>query len=207
MAKSRDSGVSLDSFLDILTCLQGVLMLIIITTGIDAARTKVLVKTPLQVLGNEKPIYIEARNNKLYRIPLDDIKREVAQARAEIARTNPEGDTASILQTIGDTKIVVGDYVVDMSYAMVGQIALLPNPDTTGGYTFEDPGLENANTWYGRIIAEMDKENEKLSFIVRDDSFPIFKRARVKAWTDKAKVGFQLIGQNEPIRFGGPASF
>ena len=69
MAKrNRGDGISLDSFLDILTCLQGVLMLIIITTGIDAAQTKVLVKTPLNLSGNFRPIYVECRNQQLFNV-------------------------------------------------------------------------------------------------------------------------------------------
>jgi hypothetical protein len=40
--------INLDSFLDILTCLQGVLILVIISTGIDAAQTKVLIPTPIE---------------------------------------------------------------------------------------------------------------------------------------------------------------
>jgi hypothetical protein len=55
MGKKKDHGnaVNLDSFLDILTCLQGVLMLVIISTGIDAAQTKVLMPTPIERQSNE----------------------------------------------------------------------------------------------------------------------------------------------------------
>ena len=45
--KAEEASISMDSFLDILTCLVGVLMLIIILTSIDASQTKVLIPTPM----------------------------------------------------------------------------------------------------------------------------------------------------------------
>ena len=51
MAKSKGPSINLDSFLDILTCLQGVLILVIISTGIDAAQTsknQAIIDTALQ---------------------------------------------------------------------------------------------------------------------------------------------------------------
>ena len=82
--KKRDVGISLDSFLDILTCLQGVLMLIIITTGIDAAQTKVILATPIELTGGERPVFIEARSNMLYRVPVEDARRAVLERQADL---------------------------------------------------------------------------------------------------------------------------
>src|SRR5690606_30146397 len=102
MGKKRGTGISLDSFLDILTCLQGVLMLIIITTGIDAAQTKVMVATPIELAGDERPIYIECRNNELYLVPLAEARQAIQTKQLEIMRSKREAsDTADLLQAVG----------------------------------------------------------------------------------------------------------
>lgn len=200
MAKrNRGDGISLDSFLDILTCLQGVLMLIIITTGIDAAQTKVLVKTPLNLSGNFRPIYVECRNQQLFNVKPQAIRDAVMIKQREIAESAAGGGAASLLKSISETDVIVDDYVVDLRYLMVNQLAVRPREDAVG-YSIGDPAAETPNTWFGGIIDRMDKENEKIHFFVRDDSFEAFKRARIKAWTDQVKVSYELIAKDAPIR-------
>jgi hypothetical protein len=199
--KNRDAGVSLDSFLDILTCLQGVLMLIIITTGIDAAQTKVMVATPIELAGDERPIYIECRNNQLFRVPVAEARQAVDRKQIEIMKTRRDsGNVVDVMEAIGQADIDLGDYVVDFTRYLSGQIALIPKPDTVG-YTFSLAEAENENTWFGRIVSEMDIENERINFLVRDDSFNVFKLARVVAWTKKVKVTYSLLGRNDPLIF------
>jgi hypothetical protein len=199
--KNRDTGISLDSFLDILTCLQGVLMLIIITTGIDAAQTKVMVATPIELAGNEKPIFIECRNNQLFKVPVVEARQAIEQKQLEVLKARRSAtNVVDVLESVGDADIDIGDYLVDFSRYLSGQIALIPKPDVVG-YSFTAAESENANTWFGRIVAEMDKDNERINFLVRDDSFDVFKLARVVAWTQKIKVTYSLIPRNEPLIF------
>lgn len=199
--KSNNSSVSLDSFLDILTCLQGVLMLIIITTGIDAAQTKVLVATPIELAGNEKPLFIEARNNQLFLVPVDEARKAVITKQASIVALRKAGeDAADILGAVGAADIDLGDYTVDFTRFLAGQVALLPKEEVQG-YRIENAELETANKWFGRILDQMDVENERINFLVRDDSFEMFKLARVIAWTKNVKVTFRLIPRNEPLIF------
>jgi len=199
--KKRDAGISLDSFLDILTCLQGVLMLIIITTGIDAAQTKVVVATPIELAGNEKPIFIECRNNQLFRVPVIEAKQAIEQKQLEVMKARRDStNVVDILEVVGKSDIDIGEYVVDFTRYLNGQIALIPKEDSVG-YSFSVAENEGENTWYGRIVSEMDKENERINFLVRDDSFTIFKLARVVAWTKKIKVTYTLISRNDPLIF------
>lgn len=202
MAKKSDTAsISLDSFLDILTCLQGVLMLIIITTGIDAAQTKVLVATPIELAGDERPIYIEVRNNQLFRVPVAEARTAIAAKQESIvALRRSATDTATVLGAVGAADIDLGDYVVDFTRFLGGQVAMLPKEGATG-YTIENAEAETSEKWFGRIVNEMDVENERINFLVRDDSFDAFKLARFVAWTKNVKVTFSLIPRNEPLIF------
>jgi hypothetical protein len=200
--RKRDTGVSLDSFLDILTCLQGVLMLIIITTGIDAAQTKIIMATPIELSSGEKSIYIEARDNMLFEIPFDEARRAVKTKSDEIISIRRSStNSVQVLDAVGSSDIDIGDYVVDFSRYLTGQIALIPKPDTTG-YIIQGVDQESSTNWFGSIVANMDLEGERLYFMVRDNSFEMFKLARLVAWKSQAKVTYSLISRNEPIVLG-----
>lgn len=201
MGKSRSAEISLDSFLDILTCLQGVLMLIIITTGIDAAQTKVIMATPIELSGNERPIYIEARNDQLFLVPVDEARKAISeQQRKIIEQRRQQQSTLQIMEAVGEADVDVGNYVVDFTRFLAGQIALIAKEDKVG-YTFEDHNAETETNWLGRIVAEMDKENERINFLVRDDSYRIFKLARLVAWSKDIKVTYSLIPRNDALTF------
>jgi len=202
MGKKGESSVSLDSFLDILTCLQGVLMLIIITTGIDAAQTKVVVATPIELAGDEKPIFIECRNKQLFLVPHLEAKQAVQMKQLEILRKRREStqDSVAMMQAVGESDIDIGEYVIDFTRYLSGQVALMPKEDITG-YSIKSADSETENTWFGGIVHRMDKDNERINFLVRDDSFDVFKLARIIAWTKNIKVTYSLIPRNEPLIF------
>lgn len=197
--RKRDTGISLDSFLDILTCLQGVLMLIIITTGIDAAQTKIIVATPIELDSGERPIYLEARNNQLFVVPVDEARKAIVEKQTEMIKIRRStANSAEVLEAVGRADIDVGEYVVDFARYLGGQIALMPKPESVG-YKIEDVHAETESNWFGRIVANMDLQNDMLNFLVRDDSFEMFKLARLYAWKKEAKVTYSLIPPNEPL--------
>lgn len=199
--KRRSADISLDSFLDILTCLQGVLMLIIITTGIDAAQTKVIMATPIELSGNERPIYIEARNNQLFLVPVDDARKAIREKQREIIRARrAQQSSVDIMEAVGSADVDVGAYIVDFTRFLAGQIALMPKEEVPG-YTFTNFEAETTTNWLGSIIHNLDPDNERINFLVRDDSFDIFKLARLVAWTKNIKVTYSLIPRNEPLTF------
>jgi len=197
--KKRDTGISLDSFLDILTCLQGVLMLIIITTGIDAAQTKIIMATPIELTGGERPIFIEARNNMLFRVPVEDARRAVLERQAELLEKRRSNiSMATMLEEVGKSDIDVGAYRIDFTRFLAGQIAMMPKEDAIG-HTFEVKDQDSEENWFAGVMRDMDRSNERIHFWVRDDSFDVFKRARFVAWTKDIKVSYSLISLSEPL--------
>lgn len=60
-------AMDLSSFTDLMTCILGVLVLIILLTGIDASQITVLVATPKEMQGDDKsPVFFECRKNQLF---------------------------------------------------------------------------------------------------------------------------------------------
>jgi hypothetical protein len=202
MGKKGDGGasVNLDSFLDIMTCLVGVLVLIIILTGLDASQIRVLIPTPMEYETDKRPIFIEARDDQLYRVPVGELQQLADQGLQQLS-DEARGNMERLMQLMQEIELGTGGYRIDLSYFMVGQFAIMPLPDVPG-YTLPDWSEEGPDDWYGRILEGMNKEEEMLTFIVRDDSYSVFKRARHLAWNQKADVAYQLLDPEEPLKFG-----
>jgi len=198
--RSRGADVKLDSFLDIMTCLLGSLILILLLTSIDASQIQVLIPTPIEHRTDKKPIYIECRNNELFLVPVKDLQVKAQQALKEISE-KAKGDTGRFLEMISTADVEGENYRVDLTYALTGQWAIIPKEDTHG-YTISDIQKEKPSDWYGRILTGMDKDKEMLSFLVRDDSYEVFKAARALAWQQKVEVAYELLDVEDEIKFG-----
>lgn len=201
MAKrTRGAAIVLDSFLDIMTCMLGVLMLIILLTSIDASQIKVLIPTPYAHTTDKVPVYLECRNGELFLVPVADL-REKAETEVKRIAAEAQGDAVTMLGLLSEAKLRSETYEVDLSYALVGQFALTPVPGAKG-YVLQSAAQETPATWFGRILTGLDKQKEMLAFLVRDDSFEVFKRARGLAWANKIEVSYELLAAGEPIKLG-----
>ena len=199
--KGDGASINLDSFLDIMTCLVGILVLIIILTGVDASQIKVLIPTPMQNADlDAKPIFIEARNGELFRVPLEDLREMSNNALKDIAQ-KAKGSQVNMLNMINEAKVQNDIYSVDLTYALMGQIAIRP-VQTSKGYKLDDYEAETATDWFRSILDGMDAEQEMITFLVRDDSFQVFKYARALAWLQRIQVSYELLAVDEPIKFG-----
>ncbi len=200
MAKARSASVNLDSFLDIMTCLVGVLVLIIILTGIDASQIRVLIPTPMQYGTDKRPVFIEARNNELFLVPVEDLQTRANDELRRI-RTEAQGQTDKLLILLSNAQVEDEAYRVELNYALMGQIAFRPR-EGARGYALQDVAREGPSDWLGRIIVNLNKEEEMITFLVRDDSFQVFKLARHLAWVEKVDVSYELLDVDQPIMFG-----
>jgi hypothetical protein len=199
MAKGPDMDLS--SFTDILTCVLGILILIILLTGIDASQITVLVSTPKELTGDDKsPVFFECRNNSLFDISLDAL-REAVDQKTEQLRERVEGDEDEFLKQAAQTQIVFEGQKLDYTYALMGRYVLFPIQDAEG-YRFERYLQENDTMWYGSRIATVDPETQFLCFFVRPDSFKVFQQARALAWLRGISVSVELQDERNPIMIG-----
>ncbi len=203
--KAEEASISMDSFLDILTCLVGVLMLIIILTSIDASQTKVLIPTPMSQKTDKKLMFVECRNNQLFPIPLEEIQDQVDAEFVKLDQTL-SGDPEEMKEALRNLSFETENYVVDSSYALVGQYAITPKLTSQG----DDLSGVNMQTidgvvvpgWFGKMLDEADPKSDIITFLVRDDSFKVFRKARALAWLKKIQVAYELFSVNDPIIFG-----
>lgn len=190
----------MDSFLDLMTCMLGILILMILLTGIDASQIRVLVPTPMEHTSEHRPIFIECRDNELFLVPIEELQKLASAAINEISKKSST-NTAEMLVRMRDAKVQTDAYRVDLNFTLLGQIAIQPVKGATG-YRLVDIANETSEDWFGKILMGIKKDKEMLCFIVRDDSFDVFKRARALAWNQKVEVSYELIDANDPIKTG-----
>lgn len=204
MAK-KESGpsINLDSFLDVLTCLQGVLILVIISTGIDAAQTKVLIPTPIDRASDKVPLYIECRGELLYPLDVAGLMKAAEARMTDIAKRG-QGDQIKTLQALSDegSRVTNEYYEVDMAYGLVGQIAIRPNTRSGAkGFEIKDLDTLTSENYMSGVLKGMDRDKQRLKLIVRDDSFRSFKNAQRLAFLAKIETSVEVFDSREPIRF------
>ncbi|HPC58195.1 MAG TPA: hypothetical protein PK689_04285 [Kiritimatiellia bacterium] len=198
---AKGPALDLSSFTDILTCILGILILIILLTGIDASQIQVLVSTPKEHTGDDKsPVFFECRNQSLFHISLDAIKQAV-DAKTEAIRENVQNNEAEFLKAASRTQLEIEGQRLDYTYALMGRYVLFPVPEATG-YQFEKFLEEKETMWFGSRLAALDPHTQFICFFVRPDSFKIFQQARALAWLRGFDVSVELQEEKNPIMIG-----
>ncbi len=197
------SGPTMDlsSFTDIMTCILGVLVLIILLTGIDASQITVLVSTPKELTSDDKsPVLFECRDNRLYHISVSELKKAV-DAKTEEIRERVQSDQNEFLKMAGQSFVEVAGQRVDYTYALTGKYVLMP-VEGVEGYAFENYRNETEQMWFGSRLAAVDPETQFVCFFVRPDSYKVFQRGRALAWLKGINVSCELLDEKDVIRIG-----
>ena len=193
--------MDLSSFTDLMTCILGVLVLIILLTGIDASQITVLVATPKEMQADDKsPVFFECRKNQLFQISIEELKK-ACDAKTEELREKVNGDETEFLKQAAQTMLELDGQKLDYTYALMGKYVLLPIPEAEG-YKLESQKNETPDKWYGSRLAAIDPETQFICFLVRPDSYRIFQRARNLAWIKNLNVACELQDEKNPIMIG-----
>ena len=67
------------------------------------------------------------------------------------------------------------------------------------GYTFDHPGEETDEKWFGSQLAKLDPEAHYIYFYVRPDSFVIFRKARQLTWYKNLDSRCELVDEAGPL--------
>ena len=158
--------------------------------------------TPIEVPGQDKqPLIIECRNNQLFAIARAQLDQARAEKHAELQKT-ANGDETAFLQNAAATELNIHGFRIDFSYALMGKYVLSASKDAQG-YAFTNPFMETDETWLGSQLAKLDPESRYVRFVVRPDSFDIFRLARKAVWDRGLESTCELMGENNPIQIDG----
>jgi hypothetical protein len=191
------------SFCDIVTITTATLFFVLIITVQEAVKIPIFRPTPRAAITDKLPVFFECRGNEVFDIDYDDLKKETENLLSSINPSVRGGDLGEFLKVIQAKEIGNAYYKVNPNYLLTGIMALEPRPDVPGEGTNQ---LEKANSKYQAALAALDGKTQYVAFLVRDDSFNVFRKARELADKGGFSTGWELLGQDEPIKFGTTGS-
>ena len=197
--KKGEPELLIVSFCDIVTITTAALFFCLVVTVQEAVKVPVFRPTPLAKVSSKQGIFFECRNDQLFFIDKAGLDEQVEQLMSKLNPGVRGGDLESFMKAIQGQEVGNAYYKVDPRYLLVGRMGLTPVPGAMG----ETPSaLEAANSKYQASLALLDKDNQYIAFLVRDDSFNVFRKARQVADSLGFDTGWELLGIDEPIKFG-----
>ena len=217
------------SFCDIVTVTTAALFMAMVITIQEAMKVPVLKSTPRaksvaarKVAGGvatgsgdgsaimsiqKTPVYFECRAGMVFPVNFEELYQLTRAARAgagtkSAQSTNQvENSQAAFLSNMQNQEIGNDYYRVQLSFMMLGQMVLEPRKDAVGETEKE---IDNkATSKFFAALRKVDKEKQYVVFLVRDDSFSLFKLCRRFAQEEGFGSGWEYLDSDQLIKFGG----
>jgi hypothetical protein len=187
------------SFCDIVTITTAALFFCLLVTVQESVKIPVFRPTPRAKITSKQGVFFECRTNELFFVDKAGLDDQVEKLMSTLNPGIRGGDLESFLKAIQGQEVGNAYYRVDPRYLLVGRMGLEARPGVAGETITE---LDDPNSKFQSILSQLDKSQQYIAFLVRDDSFNIFRKAREVA--DKAgfDTGWELLGIDEPIKFG-----
>jgi len=187
------------SFCDIVTITTAALFFCLIVTVQEAVKVPIFRPTPLAKVSSKQGIFFECRNDQLFFVDKAGLDGQVEDLMSKLNPGVRGGDLESFLKAIQGQDVGNAYYKVDPRYLLVGQMGLEPRTNVSGEGASD---LGNPNSKYQAMLSVLDKDKQYIAFLVRDDSFNVFRKARQVADSVGLDTGWELLGIDEPIKFG-----
>jgi hypothetical protein len=202
--KKGDPELLLVSFCDIVTIVTAALFMAMIVVIDESSRIPSIRPMPMLRSTTNAPVYFECREGQIF--PIDytrltgifhEESKKVKQATAAQLRDDGVSAVSAIMkiQAGGDL------YQLDPHYLLMGIMALTPKEGTHG--TTEKEIIDSPKNEFRAAIDKLNRDSQFCAFIVRDDSFAVFRRARELASSKRFDTGWEMLDRNERITFAG----
>ncbi len=144
-------------------------------------------------------MFFECRNNELFIVDKARLDDQVADLLNSVSPGVRGGDLTGFLKALQGRPITNQYYRLNPSYLLTAIVALEPAPYVPGESM---EGVDRPNGKYQYILTQLDLKKQYVAFLVRDDSFQMFRKARQVADKYGFDTGWELLGIDEPIKFG-----
>jgi hypothetical protein len=197
--KKGEPELLIVSFCDIVTVTTAALFFAMLITVQEAVKIPVFRPTPRAKITSKQGVFFECRTNELFFVDKAGLDDQVEKLMSTLNPGIRGGDIESFLKAIQGQEVGNAYYKVDPRYLLVGRMGLEARPGVSGETV---TGLDDPNSKFQAILSQLDKNQQYIAFLVRDDSFNIFRKARQVADDAGFDTGWELLGIDEPIKFG-----
>jgi hypothetical protein len=194
-------ALSLDSFLDIVTNVAGVLILVAVVTVLSAGDVSMSLGTPILHAANEGAarILFECRAGRISRLPEREFTREIERLSKELGEQGLTQDAVEKMLDSGTLRDAA--YRVRLRVTNGAPMFLFEPRYAEQGETVGEIKLGSSE--YRRYLSLLNPKLDYLYFIVREDGFDVFREARKVAAKLGLQVGWYPKQSREPLLFGG----
>jgi hypothetical protein len=203
-----DWAVGLDSLLDVVTNAIGFLVLVALLTALDSQNMSILLGTPLvrEPPSGTQRVLFECRHSRIVQIDEAAIHQNIRQHLGRyMPRPGTPPDLAQIQAILqradaGNRFYRVHADIRDQELAFVYE----PRADDQGE-TLE--AIRQPSSQYATAIRTADPKKHFAYFIVRQDSFELYREARQIARDHGLAVGWAPHADGEELRFSEKGAF
>ena len=197
--KKGEPELLIVSFCDIVTITTAAMFFAMLITVQEAVKIPVFKPTPRAVPTNKAPVFFECRGDQVFYVDKDNLDTQVAKLLSTLNPGLRGGDLTQFLKAIQGQEVKNELYRVDPKYLLVGVMALEARIEARGEGVRE---IQRPSSRYEAALGQIDEKTRYVAFLVRDDSFNVFREAREVAYRRGYEAGWELLGADEPIKFG-----
>ena len=194
--KKHDPELLLVSFCDIVTVTMASLFMVLVVVIDQSSRTPTYRPTPVAVDTHKSPVYFECRGKQVFPIRREDLAKKVTD---EIKNTAQAPSREEIVKKLQAAVVEDDYYRADPVYGLMGELVLEPRENVSGE---GDAEIANEAGVYRSALKRADPKIQSVVFLVRNDSYGVFLKARGAAADNLFSVGWELLDDNERVRFG-----
>jgi hypothetical protein len=197
--KKGDPELLLVSFCDIVTVTCVAMFMAMVIVIDQAMRTPRLRPTPMAHATTNAPLFFECRAGQVFPIERPAFENMLQKAQEEFKASHPDGASVeAALQELNTLDVGDAFYRIRNSYLLMGILAIDPRPEAKG---ITHNQLAEPSNRFQTTLARASKPSEYVVFLVRDDSFSVFRSARDFAHAAGFQIGWEYLGRGEPIVF------
>jgi hypothetical protein len=205
MARAKRKGdpeLLLVSFCDIVTITTAALFMAMVVVIDQASKTPIYRPTPIAVSTTNQPVFFECRANQLYLIDRTNLLSILETALKTARESEPAGPDRSMKVFERILKQDIGDryYTINTGFLMLDAVAIKPRPDVPGIPLSE---MSEKTNDFTTALQRISRASQYPVFLVRDDSFALFRKARDTVVNSGYLSGWEYLERDDPITFDG----
>lgn len=200
--RKGDPELLLVSFCDIVTITTAAMFMAMIVVIDESSRIPAIRPMPMMHETTNAAVYYECRQNEVFYIDRDELARIFTDSSTKfLAEHQSAAGSVGVLSDMMHQDIGNDIYRIDDRYLMMGALALLPKEGQKG--TTIDELNKSTNNVFRQTMAGYDPAAQYFVFLVRDDSFAVFRKARDIVTSKRFSSGWDFLEREEPITFYG----
>lgn len=199
VVRRRPEAGNLDSFLDIMTNVVGVLVFVLLFVTLAAADATVLVRTPLRSETEKRPVFFEVSGGRVIYLESAEGNEQVDaffDALPRITWYNVD----RVLNRVHAFRAGTPNYEVDFTGSLLaGGIGVRWRARPGAGESARM--VKDSASAYQRVLRTLDPDTTYLAFIVRPDGLEAFRAARKVATGRGLSSGWEPFEQDRDVVF------